>query len=88
VLAVNGESKTYHQFIEHQSAHKNRTTGEQIRAVKGLHQEHLHPFIEGIHFETKGSSTLMIQDNLRAHLTPIVVGHWVDRNINPEYIPP
>jgi hypothetical protein len=88
VLAVNGAGDKYHQIIEHRPAHKNRVTGEKVPAVKGLHKEHLHPFIEGIYFETKGSSSLMIQDNLRAHHAPNVVGHWIDRNISPEYIPP
>jgi hypothetical protein len=88
VLAVNGKGERYHNFIEHKPAHIDPETGRKVAAVKGLHIEHMQPFINGVASNTAGDPALMIQVNLQARHNPEVILSWIDRNIEPEFLPP
>jgi hypothetical protein len=75
-------------YIEHQPSRMDPITHTRIPAIKGVHKEHLHEFIDEFHHQEGMNTTLMLNDNLSAYRSKDIQSHWREGETEPKYTPP
>ena len=88
ILAVSKGGDKVAKVIEHTNARKNRETGEDIRAVRGMQLPHMHAFVDQFANEQGVRGSLMVQDNLSAHVNAETKRRWGSKQVKPRNLPP